>query len=104
MENKLFEESIILIGPSGAGKSTIAEILKNITGEPNTKVYGSLAFLTRRIIMFENLKKFLKLLLHKAKVGNGQNITYTKNLKLSVVNLKKKVLNQKLQCGQSEAL
>ena len=33
-ENKLIEESIILIGPSGARKSTVAEILKNITGMP----------------------------------------------------------------------
>lgn len=40
MENKLFEESIILIGPSGAGKSTIAEILKNITGMPRLCLDG----------------------------------------------------------------
>ena len=33
-ENKLYEESILLIGPSGAGKSTVAEELKKITGMP----------------------------------------------------------------------
>lgn len=32
--NRLYDESILLIGPSGTGKSTVAEELKRITGMP----------------------------------------------------------------------